>query len=681
MLNNAKYFILFILFAFNSTQLFSEEPAGHPENIDETASIQEEIRWLKAESFLMEVSSVSKKTEKLFDSPAAIYVITKENIRRSGAASIPELLRMVPGLQVAQIDANKWAITSRGFNARFVTKLLVLIDGRTVYSPLLAGVYWDVQNYLMEDLERIEVIRGPGGTLWGANAINGVINIITKNSRDTQGGLLTGRVGNEERAIGGFRYGGKIGKDINYRFYSRYFKYDDSGDLLNDSSLNGNDKWNMLQGGFRLDWDLSSSSELMFQGNIYDGHSNESLINSSKPRRNSELSGGHVLGRWKYMLSDSSEIILQMYLDQTFRKNAITREVRNISDIDLQHRFKLGDRQEFMWGLGYRYVTDDIDGFRGLTYDTDNTSKSSSRYDNLLTSFVQDEITLIDDKLRLILGTKISHNDYTGLEFQPNLRLIWKPTHRTAVWASVSRSVRTPNRFEHDSVHSITTFPTGFVTTGTVQVLGSHDFHSENLIASELGYRIQPAKRLSIDIATFYNSYDALETTETGVRFPNPNNPTNTIFPTFVDNKMKGETYGVEISTDWNVTDRWKLYVGYTYLHMKLKLVKGSNSIGADIEHEGIKPNSQAQIRSYLDLPFKLEFDTSLYYVDNLDTGNIPSYFRLDTRLGWHGTDSLEMSVGMKNILDDQHPEFAAVNSIDATEVERSVYFNITWQF
>ncbi len=656
-------------------------------NRDVTESIQEEIRWLQAESFLMEVTSVSKKPEKLSDSAAAIFVITQEDIRRSGATHIPDLLRMVPGLQVAQADANKWAISSRGFNRLFANKLLVLIDGRSVYTPLFSGVYWDVQNYLLADVERIEVIRGSGSTLWGSNAVNGVINIITKDSKDTQGGLLTGRAGDEERAGGGFRYGGKIGEDAYYRLYSRGFKYDDSGNIEN-SDTNGNDKWRMAQGGFRIDWDVSSANSLMFQGNLYEGDANELVIGSSQPRRNTELSGGHVLGRWKHIFSDTSEVTFQMYFDQTFRKTAISREVRNTTDFDLQHRFRLGDRHEFVWGMGYRYITDDIVGFRSITYDTDDSSMTNSRYDNLLNIFVQDEITLIDDKLRLILGSKVSHNDYTGLEIQPNLRLNWKPAERHSVWAAVSRSVRTPNRFEHDSINDVVTFSMGPGATGTIRVAGSHHYDSENLIAYELGYRFQPTKRLSVDIATFYNVYKNNRTTESVPSFTNPVNSTDTIFPIIYDNSMDGETFGLEILTDWNVTDSWKLTAEYTYLQMLLHLDNASNDFGRDLPDvwrdeftEGESPQNQGSLRSYLNLPYNLEFDTSLYYVDHLASFDVPSYIRLDARLGWQPTESLDVSVGVKNLLDNEHLEVGSTDSRSSTEIERSVYFKINCRF
>ncbi len=684
MQKTAKYFILFILFAFSTTQLFSEESSTPQKNTDATDAIHHEIRWLQAEAI---VFSASRQEQKVSDTAAAVYIITQEDIRRSGATHIPDLLRMVPGLQVAQMDANKWAISSRGFNARFGNKLLVLIDGRSVYTPLFSGVYWDVQNYLLADVERIEIIRGPGSTLWGSNAVNGVINIITKDSKETQGGLLTGKAGDEERAVGAFRYGGKIGKDASYRLYSKGFKHDDSGQVVN-SDTNGNDKWRMAQVGMRMDWNVSSANSLMFQGNIYEGDANDLVIDSSQPRRNTELSGGHVLGRWKHIFSDTSESTFQMYFDQTFRKTAISREVRNTSDFDFQHKFCLGDRQEFIWGMGYRYVTDDIVGFRDLTYDNDDSSMTNSRYDNLLNMFVQDEITLIDDKLRLILGSKVSHNDYTGLEIQPNLRLIWKPAERHSVWATVSRSVRTPNRFEHDSVNNVVTFTTGPSTTSTIQIAGSHDFNSEILTAYELGYRVQPTKRFSFDIATFCNIYDDLQTAEDATPFIDPNNATNTINPVNFDNKMDGETFGMEILANWNVTDSWKLTAEYTYLQMLLHLDNASNDFGRDLPDvwrdeftEGESPQNQGSLRSYLNLPYNLEFDTSLYYVDHLASFDVPSYIRLDARLGWQPTESLDVSVGVKNLLDNEHLEIGSSESRNSAEIERGVYFKVDWRF
>jgi len=345
MRDNITVLILIVVLVLNLTStIFSEEVTMQPESTGPNQSLREELRWLRAEAFDLEVSLASRKSEKLSETTAAIYVITQENIRRSGVTNIPELLRMVPGLQVARINANRWAVSSRGFNGTFANKLLVLIDGRSVYTPLFSGVYWDVQNVLLEDVAQIEVIRGPGSTLWGANVVNGIINIITKTSKDTQGGLLTGGAGDKaERAVGGFRYGGKIYKDAYYRLYTRYFNHDDFDISSSGDDANGN--WQISQGGFRIDWDLSAVDSLTLQGDIYDGDVNE-LARRSLRRQDKDVSGVNVLGRWKHTFQDTSDMVLRMYYDQTYRKeDVIFREIRDTFDLDFQHRFMAGSRK------------------------------------------------------------------------------------------------------------------------------------------------------------------------------------------------------------------------------------------------------------------------------------------------------------------------------------------------
>lgn len=375
-------------------------------------------------------------------------------------------------------------------------------------------------------------------------------------------------------------------------------------------------------------------------------------------RQDKDVSGVNVLGRWKHTFSDTSDMILQMYYDQTFRKEEIFREVRDTFDLDFQHRFRLGRRHELIWGLGYRFTIDDFVGFKTFTLDPDSKGL------NLISAFVQDEISLINDRLRLTLGAKIEHNDFTGFEIQPSARLLWTPAKRHRVWAAISRAVRTPSRSDNDKV---------IKTTRSI-VLGDGGFSSENLIAYELGYRVQPTKSLSVDIAAFFNDYDKLLTVEKGA-------PISNLTTILTDNKMDGETFGLEVSTNWNVTDSWKLTTGYTYLQMQLHLDKTSNDKGRDVSIEGENPHNQGHLHSYLDLPYNLEFDTSLYYVDHLSNGDIPSYLRLDARLGWQPTESLDVSFGVMNLLDDDHLEFRGVEGIITTEVERSIFGKITWRF
>ncbi len=673
-----KYKLVIVAFSVALTffviPTFPAETSELSQNKSETA-VDEEIKWLQAEAFDYDVVLASRKSEKLFKTAAAVYVITQEDIRRSSATNIPEVLRMVPGINVARIDANKWAVTSRGFNGRFANKLLVQIDGRSVYTPLFQGVFWDVQNVLLEDVDHIEVIKGPGGTLHESNAVNGVIRIITKKSQNTQGGLLTGMYGTKERAVGGFRYGGMLGKDAYYRFYARYFNHDDFGDTFNGHE--GNDKWDVQHGGFRIDWDMSSVDSLLIKGGYYDGDGNELVdLSSGSERRDFDFSGANLLTSWKHVFSKDSDAVFQIYYDHTYRKAEVFRDKRDTFDLDLQHRFRLGSRQAIIWGLGYRFTSDGYLARKTLELDP------NGRGLNLFSAFLQDEISIIDDLLRLTLGSKFSYRDYTGLEIQPTARILFTPSKRHTVWGAVSRAVKRPGRFDRDIDHAVTTFPLGPFNTGILKVLGSHDSVSEEMISYELGYRIQPIDNLSVDFAGFYSVYDNLQSSE--VLDPFPISPTDIVFPVVDDNEIHGKTYGFEISANWNVTDYWKLKTGYTFLRMDLSHDGASTNFENEADaREGLSPNNQAHILSYLDLPHNLELDTSLYYVDHLTTDNVSSYLRLDMRLGWKPTKSLDMSIGMKNMLDGEHFEFSGTTSdrIESTEVERSVYVKITWQF
>src|SRR4051812_6669490 len=448
------------------------------------------------------VTSVSKRPEKLSDAAAAIYVITGEDIRRAGATSIPEALRLAPGLEVARQDSHTWAISSRGFNDEFANQLLVLIDGRSVYTPLFAGVYWDVQDLPLEDINQIEVIRGPGASLWGANAVNGVINITTKRARDTQGLLVTGGGGNEEIGFGSLRYGGKIGDDMFYRVYAKYLDRDDSA-LPNGSDAN--DNWSMWRGGFRWDWQATDENLLTLQGDIYTGELNQTVLVPTLTAPFAEflqdkvhVGGGNLLGRWNHRFSDSSELAFKAYYDRTERDRVVFSETRDTFDLDLQHRFQLGGWNDIIVGLGYNLTADSLDNTFAVSFDPRH------RTDSLYSGFVQDEIELIQDQLRLTLGTKLEHNDYTGWEVQPNARLSWSITKKQTAWFAASRAISTPSRAEDDIRINRLAIPPGIVgpVPGLVSQFGSRDMDSKELIAFELGYRIQPHERVTFDLAT-----------------------------------------------------------------------------------------------------------------------------------------------------------------------------------
>jgi len=524
-----------------------------------SAEHQDNVIDLSMEDLLnIEITSVSKKAQLLSEAPAAIFVITSDDLRRSGATSIPDALRMVPGINVARIDSNKWAITSRGFNGRFANKLLVLIDGRTVYSPSFSGVYWEVQDTMLEDVERIEVIRGPGATLWGANAVNGVINIITKHTADTQGGILALGAGNKEQAFGGARYGMTLGENTYGRIYVKGFKRDE---FVHTDGGDAGDDWDMLRSGFRVDSLLSGRNALTLQGDLYKGNINQTLELatliapfSQTVKDKGDVEGWNLAGHWQHTLSPTSEFTLNFYYDRSERCEAFEEEIRDTWDIDFQHRFAAGERHDIIWGLGYRYSADDFDNMYNIIIDPD------SRHDDLFSAFVQDEIMLLENRLWLTLGSKFEHNDYSGYEIQPNARLFWAPHPKHKLWATVSRAVRTPSRVEHDMTVTAAVLPpfppVPFPIALTVK--GDSDYDPEELMAYELGYRILPSKSLSIDLTLFYNDYDKLRSTElaqpvfNGVYIEQP---------LFFDNKLKGETYGAELATAWQAAAwcRWDL--------------------------------------------------------------------------------------------------------------------------
>ncbi len=644
----------------------------------------------------IEVTSVAKKPQKLFDATAAVFLITQEDIRRSGVTSIPEALRMVPGLQVARIDVNKWAITSRGFNGRFANKLLVLIDGHSIYTPLYSGVFWEMRDILLEDVDRIEVIRGPGATLWGANAVNGVINIITKQAKDSQGSLVAIGAGTEERGFGGVRYGGKLGEETHYRAYAKYFNRDNAVDASGEEMA---DDWKVTRAGFRIDWQASDQKQaaslffcnsLTLQGDIYDGYAGETVTTATLSPPYTEIyderlniAGGNVLLRGKRAFSESSDATIQIYYDRT-EWGTDTSEDRDIFDFDFQHRFALGEQQEFVWGLGYRLTRDDFTSSFTISLNPD------SRDDHLFSAFMQDDISLFKDRLRLTVGSKFEHNDYTGFEIQPNARLLWTLYERHSVWTSVSRAVRTPSRAEHDMWINRQVIPPNTpginpsLLPAVVSIRGNRDFDSEELIACELGYRVLPVDRLSVDVAGFYNDYDNLRTLEPGTPFPEGSPPaTYLVVPFFTFNKMRGKTYGIELVANWQVLDRWRLQAAYAYLQMQLRLDKDSyDTMSMSENAEDESPHHQLSLRSSMDLPKDLELDLCVRYVDNLPNLDIESYITIDAHLGWKPYKKLELSIVGQNLLDSHHPEFTP-EFIDSspTEVERSVYGKIILRF
>lgn len=623
----------------------------------------------------IEVSSVSRKEQKLSQAAAAIYVITQDDIRRSGATSVPDALRLAPGVDVARIDASKWAITARGFNGRFANKMLVLIDGRSVYTNLYSGVYWDQNDVMIEDIERIEVIRGPGATMWGANAVNGVINIITKTARQTQGTLVSLGTGSDNLASAAVRYGGKIGERIQYRFYS---KYELGNDSLTSTGKNAGDRWESTRGGARVDWQPNSRDSLTFHGDAYGGKSGQmyskdfSLMAGSAPVRDRiDFGGGYGLARWTRRFSHSSDLALQAYYtDENRIEGPGTAHFRTV-DFDFQHRLAFGGRHDFTWGLGYRRMGDSIVG-RVATFDP------PKRTDDLYSSFLQDDISLIEDQLTLSVGSKFQHNAYSGWEYQPSVRLLWALNHRQSLWVAASRAVRTPSRRDTDLRLDLQIPQDGYSVTG--ELAGSKDFRAEVENAYEAGFRTQVSRRLAFDFAGFYNRYRGLqEWTQSDPLMDFSSGQLRIIVPMSFANSGNANTYGMETAATWTLRQNWKITGAHSWLQYEsIRTRNDSFDYGFSRDNA---PRHQFHTLSSIDLTPRITFDTTAYYVGELEFLGIPSYLRLDTRLAFKLSKEFELSIGGRNLLDDRHPEFRPEDQVRNTEVRRSAWVRLMWFF
>ena len=627
-----------------------------------------DLKQLNVEDLMnLQVTSVARHPEKLIETASAIRVITQEEIRRSGASSIPEALRLADNLQVAQKNSHDWAISARGFNTDLGNKLLVMIDGRTVYTPLYSGVFWDVQDYVLEDIDRIEVISGPGGALWGANAVNGVINIITKSAKDTQGLYAEAGGGTQPQQLGAVRYGGALSADTQFRVYAKYF---DRGDEVLANGTPETDAWRQARGGFRIDSQASSVDRLTLQGDYYDSHEHIQTGGTD------DGSGQNILGRWTHVLSDDSDMTLQSYFDQThladptpplssgglvFSPAGVLYDDLTTYDFDFQHRFSLGTRNRVVWGLGYRRTHDAVVEAPAVGFFPPILNQ------NLYSGFVQDELAIRND-LSFTIGTKLEHNSYTGFEFEPDARLSWNVSPGQALWTAVSRAVRTPSRIDHDLSEGS---PPYFVL-----LKGGPDFTSEALLAYELGYRAQFNSKLSTSVSTFYNQYNDVRSTSITPA---------TLLPFFFANNLEGHTYGMEFSGDYQISDGWLLHAGYTLLKEHLRVKPGAFDLSNGL-NETADPEHQFSIRTSLNLPGRMELAAGLRWVDKLEinngptVGTVPSYFELDSRLAWHASARLELSVVGQNLLHSRHVEYGFP---DATrpEIERSVYGKFAWRY
>ncbi len=598
----------------------------------------------------IEVTSVAKRPQRLGEVASAVQVITREDILNSGAKTLVEALRLFPNLQFAQVNASQWAISARGFNNVLANKLLVLINGRTVYTPLYAGVFWDVQNVLLEDIERIEVISGPGGTLWGANAVNGVINVITRSSAITQGLFFEAGAGTNLRGMGSLRYGGKINNNLTYKVYGTAFKL---GNTLNMDGTKANDQWPMVQGGFRFDWDPSEKNKLSIQSNIYKGKPNPDAADTSVTAK-----GDNLVARWNHHSSDRSDLQLQFYYDHRDRDfgNGFTENLKTY-DLDWQHNFQLCRNHRLAWGMNFRLMDHKTTNLQLFEFLPEHKTLW------LYSLYAQDDITLVKERLRFTIGSKIEHNTYTGFEFQPNGRLTWTPTKTQTVWAAISRAVRTPARIDRDFYLSL--------APGLPFIRGNPDYTSEVMQAYELGWRMQPLKTLSISIATFYNHYDRIRSVEPG--------PSPLFIPIFFGNGVKGHSYGFELSSTCQVTEWWKLRGGYTYLTKKLSVKSDSKDMN-EASAESDDPRHQFVIQSSMELNRRLELGTVIRYASRLPDPSVPGYMGLDLRVGWKIGKSVELDLVGQDLLDRRHIEFIPSNP-EPRQIKRGFYGKIICRF
>jgi iron complex outermembrane receptor protein len=614
------------------------------------------------------VTSPAKKDQAITDVPAAIYVIRENDVKRTGATSIAEALREVPGVHVGRTNAGTWAISARGFNDNLANKMLVLIDGRSVYSPLHSGVYWDVQDTFLEDLDRIEVIRGPGGTLWGANAGNGVVNVITKNAEDSQGWLITGG-GTEDRGFGGARYGFKASEDVAIRVYAKYADHDNAVQGA-DPSRTAFDSWWMARGGFRADWKAGHDDRVTFMGDYYEGLVKERLTNPLLTApfiegidNRMDVRGGDVLLRWQHDINPSSNISAQLYYDCTFRAEALFLDVLHTVDLDVQHRFSPLDGHDVVWGLGYRI-------YRSLTNGSFAFNVTpEERSDDVASAFVQDDITIVKDRLRLALGSKFEYNDYSGFEYQPSARVTWTPDAHHTAWGSVSRAVRTPSIIDDDG--RLTPVVLGGGLPIAFSIFGNHEFQTEHLLAYEAGYRTRPVEAVSIDAALFYNRYDRLRSGEVGTAFLEANPPpVHAVIPVNLRNGLHGETRGVEVAVAVQAATGWLLQGNYTYLHMNVN----------DTPTNQREPCQQAWVRSAMDLPWNLSFDVIARYVGDLLTFDVEEYVEADVRIAWQDeAKRLEAAIVGQNLVHPSHAEFQVAGQ--RSDIQRGIYASLTWRF
>jgi iron complex outermembrane receptor protein len=630
----------------------------------------------------VEVTSVSNKEQKLSRTPAAVFVITQEDIQNSGARNIPDLLRMVPGMDVAQVSANAWAISARGLNGQFSNELLVLIDGRNVYTPTFGGVYWDTADLPLENIERIEVIRGPGATIWGENAVNGVVNIIQKKANETPGGLLTAGAGNTVTAFGAVQYGGEAGEKVDYRVYGNYF---DERDLPSLDGIGGGDGWHLVRVGVRTDTQLTQQDTLTVQGDIYtgrEGNPTSTLPSILSPGPVSvenfvNLSGGYAQSIWSHTFSERSDMKVSGSYD-AYERSLPLGERRKTVSMDFQHHYKAGRRHEVVWGATYRFTTAESQSSVQLALIPPNQDET------IFSFFAQDEVEVIPNRMYITLGSKFETNTYSGFAVMPTARAVYQFNERRMVWAAVSRAVRSPAEIDESlrfNVGAITE-PDGSVAA--ISLFGNPNVKDEGLVAYEAGYRMSIGKTLSVDLAAYYNDYDHQNSDEPGVPFVETSpSPPHLVLPTIEENLDHGETHGAEIAAKWKVMSRWTLDPSYDFERLHFHRSVGSQDLESAPATEGNDPRQHVRLRSHIDVTRNLGWNVAAYVTDRLAAQGVPSYTRLDTNLIWRLRASVTLGIYGQNLVGDRHLEFDDLvsSSTRPTLTRRSAYAKLTWRF
>jgi iron complex outermembrane recepter protein len=627
------------------------------------------------------ISSVSKKEEQLLDTPAAVYVVSREEIRSSGARNVPDALRLVPGMDVNQIDASTFDVGIRGFDERFSNKMLVMIDGRSLYSPIFGGIYWDSIDVVMDDIDRIEVIRGPGGSLWGTNAVNGTVNIITRSSQATQGELFSERSASDMPVTLTARYGGAMGTIGTYRVFS---KYTDAFGNQDAAGRHAGDGWHLLHGGFRLDLKLREPDALMLEGNVESGSFGEPLTGpllvapfTTTVAGINSVSGGSMLGRWTHTYAHGQESQVQVYYAKENRNATERPDDLGTVDVDVQHHFHISSRHDLVGGAGYRYSQFYAPATLFLTI-----TPASQRYP-LFGGFIQDEIALIPKVLSLTAGGKTEHNRFTGFDFQPSLRLNWRPSERDALWAAVSKAVKIPNIL-NTSMYRPVSASLGSDGVDLATLVGNPKYKDEHLLTYEGGYRKQ-LKRVSMDATGFVNNYNDVETNENLAPVAHTG---YTEYPAQWANNLFGKSFGAEVAASWNVIRDWKMTASYSWLKLEMRANSQSNDTSTAVGFNAGTPTDHFGVRSSFVLKKNLDFNALAQYTGPMASGLggdsppvLPSYCRVDSNLQWRAGEYLRIDIGGQNLLYPRVTEYTGGNGAIQTLSPRNIFGRITYVF